>query len=95
MSSQPSSHRADSSSSSSPVKLPSATRGMGFRSAAEVAKATLTQHTSTTAAIMAARDRFFIFIIARILSSMALLLKALAKGPSPLFCSSMAIRVMA
>ena len=77
------------------MNAPSVTWGRGRFPAAEVAKATLTPHTSSTAASTAARERFLIFIIALILSSIAFLLKELAKGPSPLLCSSMAISVLA
>ena len=69
-------------------------RRSGF-SAAEVTNTVPRAHTSATASITASRDVFFNFMIDLILSSMLFLLKALAKGPRPLFCSSRSIRVMA
>ena len=62
---------------------------------AEVANPTPTQHTSAAAVRMTAMERFFIFIMAMILSSIAFLLNALAKGSGPLRFSSMDSRARA
>ncbi len=62
---------------------------------AEVANISTTDMSMAALMSDAARVNFFVFIIAVILSSIAFLLKLLQRGVSPLFSSSMPMRVSA
>ena len=77
------------------VFFSSAAGALVSSSTGEVARQAVRVNTSTTAMTALSSERFFIFIMAPILSSIAFLPKALYSAPKPLRFSSISSRAIA